>query len=117
MKIISPPSNRLRVAGMLLDKGSDQAQQFLLFWTVASAQEGWEVLMFHVPTRGQIGFMADEDGSRGLPDQVPAVAIRTLVELAGLLRAEPRQPRAQLLEVVPPLRPEDREVDHDGVIA
>jgi hypothetical protein len=48
------------MGGVLLDKSPDQAQQFLLFWTVASAQEGREVLMFHVPTRGRIGFVMDE---------------------------------------------------------
>jgi hypothetical protein len=29
--------------------------------------------------------------------------------------AEPRQPRADLLQVVPPLRTQDRQIDHDGV--
>ena len=53
-------SEASRVGGVLLEKGSDQTQQFLLFWTVASAQESREVLMFHVPTRGYIGFVMDE---------------------------------------------------------
>jgi hypothetical protein len=48
------------VGGVLLDKRSDQAQQFLLFWTLTATQEGGKVLMFHVPTRGYIGFVMDE---------------------------------------------------------
>ena len=56
-------ANGLGVSRLLLHKRSDQAQQFLLFWPVASAQEGRKVLMFHVPTRGHIGFMMDEQNS------------------------------------------------------
>jgi hypothetical protein len=48
------------VGGMLLNERSDQAQQFLLLCTLASAQEGRKVLMFHVPTRGRIGFVMDK---------------------------------------------------------
>jgi hypothetical protein len=62
------------VGGVLLDKHSDQAQQFLLFWTIASAQEGRKVLMFHVPTRGHIGcgFRRNPDRYSDLkPDSIP----------------------------------------------
>ena len=45
---------------MLLDKSSDQAQQFLLFRTIASTQEGYDVLMFHVPSGRRIGLVMDE---------------------------------------------------------
>ncbi|WP_160195420.1 hypothetical protein [Microvirga sp. BSC39] len=48
------------MSGVFLDQCSDQAQQFLLFWTIASAQEGRKVLMFHMPARGRIGFVMDE---------------------------------------------------------
>jgi hypothetical protein len=51
------------VGGVLLDQRSDQAQQFLLLWTVASAQKGWEVLVFHVPSGRRISFVVDEQGT------------------------------------------------------
>jgi hypothetical protein len=51
------------VGGVFLDKRSDQAQQFLLFWTVASVREGRKVVVFHVLTRSHIGFVMDEQTS------------------------------------------------------
>ena len=48
------------VDGMLFDKGSDQAQQSLLFRTIASTQEGDNVLMVHVPSGRRIGLVMDE---------------------------------------------------------
>ena len=45
---------------MLLDKGSDQAQQFPLFRAIASTQEGYNILMFHVPSGRRIGLVMDE---------------------------------------------------------
>jgi hypothetical protein len=48
------------VDGVFLDKSSDQTQQFLLFRTIASTQEGYNVLMFHVPSGRRIGLVMDE---------------------------------------------------------
>jgi hypothetical protein len=45
---------------MLLDKSSDQAEQFLLLWASAATEEGRDVLMLHLPSRCHIGFVADE---------------------------------------------------------
>jgi hypothetical protein len=49
-----------RVGGVFLDKGSDQTQQFPLFRTIASPQEGCNVLMVHVPAGRRIGLVMDE---------------------------------------------------------
>ena len=48
------------MGGVFLDKGSDQTQQFPLFRTIASTQEGDNVLMVHVPSGRRIGLVMDE---------------------------------------------------------
>jgi hypothetical protein len=49
------------VDGVFLDKSSDQTQQFPLFRAIASTQEGYNVLMFHVPSGCRIGLVMDEN--------------------------------------------------------
>jgi hypothetical protein len=51
------------VGGVFLDKGSNQTQQLPLFRTIASTQEGYNVLMFHVPSGCRIGLMMDEQSA------------------------------------------------------
>ena len=53
--------NGLRVGGVLLDKGPDQAQQFLLFWSRPATEGGRNILMLHLPSRCHIGFMTSEN--------------------------------------------------------
>ncbi len=45
---------------MLFDKSSDQAQQLLLFWTLAATEEARDFLMLDVPSRSRVGFVTDE---------------------------------------------------------
>ena len=53
------------VGGVLLCEGSDQTQQFLLFWACAATEESNDVLMLHLPTRSHIGFVMDEHTPEG----------------------------------------------------
>jgi hypothetical protein len=48
---------------VLLDEGADQTQQFLLFRPCAPTQENRDVLMLHLPSGSDIGFVADEQSS------------------------------------------------------
>ena len=59
----------------LLDQGSNQAQDFLLLWSVASRdQKGSDLNVRDLSTRGEIRLMPDEDptGFRSACEQPPS---------------------------------------------
>jgi len=58
---------------MFLNKSPNETKEFLLFWTYAATQEGCYFLVFHVSSRGDVGFVSDEHSPGGIADQVPAV--------------------------------------------
>ncbi len=48
---------------MVLDQSTDQAHEFLLFWPTTTAEEGGDLNVLDVPTRCDIGLVANEHGT------------------------------------------------------
>ena len=49
-----------RMGRMILDQSTDQAHEFLLFRSTATAEEGMDLNVLDVPTRCDIGLVANE---------------------------------------------------------
>jgi hypothetical protein len=72
-------------AGLVLDQCSNQAQQFLLLWSVASRDEKSSDLdVDDLATRGKIGLMPDEHPTGlGIAGEQPTIAVGAVVNLSG----------------------------------
>src|SRR4029453_13991247 len=69
----------------LLNQGPDETKQRLLLGSLPGRQERAPLHILDVPPCRNVGLVADEHRSGGVPDEVPAVAAGALVQLAGLL--------------------------------
>ena len=74
--------------GLFLQQRPDQAHKFLLLGAVAASEESPDLDMLDGPARSHIGFVSNEQRSRVIPDEIPAIPIRALIVLAGLLHDE-----------------------------
>ena len=72
---------------LFINKGSDEAHEFLLFWPATTAEEGGDLNVLNVPTRRSIGLVADKHGTRGITDQVPPITTWALIKLPCLFHA------------------------------
>ena len=62
--------------GELLDQGSNQPQEFLLLWPIASCnEEGSELNVGHLAARGEIRLMPDEYPPRRVMREQPPVPV------------------------------------------
>ena len=71
--------------GELLDQRSNQPQEFLLLWPIASCnEEGSELNVGHLAARRKIRLMPDEyPTSTGLVSEQPPVPVSAEVNLSG----------------------------------
>jgi hypothetical protein len=72
-------------SGELLDQRSNQAQEFLLLWSVTSRDEkGSDLNVGGLSTRGKIGLMPDEHPTDiRIAGEQPPISVGTAVNLSG----------------------------------
>ena len=70
----------------VLNQRSDQPQQLLLFWAVASLhKKGPDVDVGSFAARSDIGFVSDEySAGRSVTGETPAVSVGTLINLSNM---------------------------------
>jgi hypothetical protein len=72
---------------MFLDEHSNETKQLLMLWSPSRAQEGSNLDVGHMTSGGNVRLMPDENLTRDITDQVPAITVGTAIKLTSLLHA------------------------------